>query len=322
MPGFLQRFYSLFPLHVYEDPQRPPTDAFSQFVEGTNVRDTEKNWDILQEYPSNDISPSPILFICKPTDPSHTLLSSDVECVKWQAYLALRVGDIRVNWDLAPEGAIGDRLPNLYLPPPRKLDGKKQPSAPKIGGELLERHRISSWINGELGQRGQKERSRTNWEEDRILEGYKDEAARDESKAWTTLLETDIDAAIRASATKPSFLSQVASFPPHTPSERPLLAKPYTGISSIISPFGSITIMRPIIERYRDAMEALSTCLGTSSWFLDSSQPTLLDSVAFAYIFAALRHPYPEVREGANRWVNLVAWEKRVRNNIEANMHK
>ncbi|KAG8811497.1 hypothetical protein FRC19_003753, partial [Serendipita sp. 401] len=51
-------------------------------------------------------------------------------------------------------------------------------------------------------------------------------------------------------------------------------------------------------------------------------QPTLLDSVAFAYIFAALRHPYPEVREGVNRWVNLVAWEKRVRNNIEANMHK
>ncbi|KAG8829815.1 hypothetical protein FRC17_005987 [Serendipita sp. 399] len=319
MPTFLQRFYSLFPLHVYEGPLPFPTDAFSSLVEGT--KDSEKTWDTLQEYPSDDMNASPILFIHKPTEPSKSLLSSDIECVKWQAFLALRTGSIRVSWDLAPEGALGGKLPNLYLPSPRRQEGTKQASHFNVTGELLESRRIASWINGEMGQRTQKERHRADWGEDRMLEGYKNAEARDESRAWITLLETDVDAVIRANVTQPSVLSKIISFPPPTYLERPLLARTYTGISSIISPFGSVVIMGPILERYKDAMEALSTCLGTSKWFLDSSQPTTLDAVAFAYVYSAAQHPQQEIRQEVNRWVNLVAWEKRIRENIEAVVH-
>ncbi|KAF9020864.1 hypothetical protein BDP27DRAFT_1250119, partial [Rhodocollybia butyracea] len=45
--------------------------------------------------------------------PSTSLLSSDLECLKWQAYLALGGLDgICVRSDVDAQGTIGNRLPN------------------------------------------------------------------------------------------------------------------------------------------------------------------------------------------------------------------
>jgi hypothetical protein len=49
--------------------------------------------------------------------------------------------------------------------------------------------------------------------------------------------------------------------------------------------------------------------------------PTALDAVAFAYISAAVKSPYPQIREDANKWVNLVAWEKKVRKLVTSAIH-
>lgn len=298
MPKPLQRFYSLFPLRIYDEPfSLPTTTSTSPFASGTG--------------PAH-----PTLFIHPPSDPTKSLLSTDVECVKWQAYLALRgvSKSINIRWDLSPEGAIDQRLPNLYLPVKQMQNVKAE-----MKGELLESSRIPSWVDGELGQN---RAPRGEDEDDHILEGYVDEDARDESRAWVMLLETDIDAALRATSTnRDSFLKRLITFPSPMVPERPLLTKPYTGLSSMITPFGSAVIITPILERYAEALKALSLRLGGSRWFLGSRGPTALDSVAFAYLHSALESLYPEIREEARKWVNLVAWEQRVRESISASLH-
>lgn len=103
------------------------------------------------------------------------LLSSDVECLKWQAYLALRgLRDIALRWDVQPEGAIEGRLPNLHVPLQESKDG---------GGQLLPPAMIADWVDGKVGEAGP-------------LEGYVDEAAKDESRAWVALLEGNVHAAL------------------------------------------------------------------------------------------------------------------------------
>jgi hypothetical protein len=69
--------------------------------------------------PSRFALTSPTLWIVPPRSLDDGPLSSDVECLKWQAYLALRsLTDIAVRCDIQvpPDGALDERLPNLQLP--------------------------------------------------------------------------------------------------------------------------------------------------------------------------------------------------------------
>lgn len=152
IPAPLKSFYSLFPLKTW-----PPNNPAA----------------------SNSIT-KPALWILPPRNTSSeagTLpLSSDVECLKWQAFLALRgLTDIDVRWDISPDGAIDGRLPNLHVPRPAGQDDG--------GGELLVAHTIPGWVDKQVGNVGP-------------LEGYRDEAARDESHAWVSLLEGKVHAAL------------------------------------------------------------------------------------------------------------------------------
>jgi metaxin len=109
-------------------------------------------------------------------------LSGDVECLKWQAYLALRGLDgIKVRWDIAPEGSVGESLPNLHVP---SDSSKKSEGAEE--GALLSANSILAWVDTKLGVDSTAD----------PLEGYKDEGTRTESRAWISLLESTVHAAL------------------------------------------------------------------------------------------------------------------------------
>lgn len=115
--------------------------------------------------------PSPVLLptlcIAPPRD-TVALLSTDVESLKWQAYLALRgIDNIPLRWDISPEGALDARLPNLLLP-----------------DRLLPPRSIPDWADARLQQLPDP------------LEGYRDRPAKDESHAWIALLEGVVHAAL------------------------------------------------------------------------------------------------------------------------------
>ncbi|PSS31046.1 hypothetical protein PHLCEN_2v2378 [Hermanssonia centrifuga] len=154
LPQPVRNFFSLFPITTYPPVHSPHT-----------AHRIEK--------PTLWIHPprSSVLSDGLDTD----LLSSDVECLKWQAYLALRgINDVAVRWDVSPDGAVDDLLPNLHVPLEKGDDG---------GGELLPAHLIPEWVEKRVGELGS-------------LEGYDNEEARDESRAWVTLLEGNIHAAL------------------------------------------------------------------------------------------------------------------------------
>lgn len=148
LPPALAAFFSHFPLHTY-----PPVPL-----------------------PNKTIPKVPTLWILPPRNPDVDLLSADVECLKWQAYLALRdLMGIAVRWDVSSEGGLDRRLPNLHVPLPGNGADR---------GELLAAHRIPGWVD-----------SRVDGAPD-PLEGYKDKASKDESHAWVTLLEGNVHAAL------------------------------------------------------------------------------------------------------------------------------
>ena len=128
---------------------------------------------------------SPTLWIHVPWSPDADVLSSDVECLKWQAYLALRgLSDVVVRWDIAVDGALDARLPNLHVPLNTLPGASDEIKAQDDGeGELLPAHLIPEWVDGQVGALNE-------------LEGYADEAARDESRAWVSLLEGNVHAAL------------------------------------------------------------------------------------------------------------------------------
>ena len=139
---------------------------------------------------------TPTLWVHPPRPCSHSdVLSSDVECLEWQAYVALRFSQtvepmrIAVRWDVSPSGAVDGRLPNLHVPldslPPSLIGGDKDKRVKDDGeGEVLPAHHIPDWVSGRLR------------EEPDELEGYKDVEARDESRAWVALLEGNVHAAL------------------------------------------------------------------------------------------------------------------------------
>ena len=142
VPSFFVSFYSRFPLISY-----PP---------------------VLLNKPTNSV---PTLWILPPR--KDNFLSADVECLKWQAYLALRgLTNIKVRWDIAPEGSISGSLPNLHIP-----SGKE---------ELLGAHAIPAWVDAKLGVNSFAD----------PLEGYIDQSAMIESRAWVSLLEGIVHATL------------------------------------------------------------------------------------------------------------------------------
>ena len=145
VPDVVRNFFSKFPLHTY-----PAEDVTL--------------------YSGGDIQ-KPTLWILPPRF-DNTLLSSDVECLKWQAYIALRgLKDVKVRWDISPEGGVDGHLPTLVT----KENGK---------AEVVGSSAIPGWVDGVLSQK-----------EEEGLEGYKDSAAKDESRAWVSLLEGTVHSA-------------------------------------------------------------------------------------------------------------------------------
>jgi metaxin len=213
----LSRLYSTFPLYTH-----PPVP-----------------------FPSNPLT-SPTIWIHPPQHP-HSNLSADVECLKWQAYLALRgISHIRIRTDISKQGAIDRRLPNLHI----------------AINNLLPAHHIPSWADEQLS------------ETPNDLEGYKDDAARDESRAWVSLLEGHVHAALDFSTPQPSYLfSLIFPSPQQATTIQSILTPPpapLSGFTSLFPPFGVRVSYATLISHYRDAIAALSDRLGTDKWFLGS----------------------------------------------------
>ncbi|KAJ7444838.1 hypothetical protein FB451DRAFT_1343660 [Mycena latifolia] len=237
---------------------------------------------------------APTIWIHPPSSASSPL-STDVECLKWQAYLALRgLSKIAVRCDISPQGAMGARLPNLHL----------------ANGQLLPAQLIPTWADEMLD------------EQERPLEGYKDQAALDESRAWVSLLEGDVHAALIIAQPSPSYFMSLITFP--QPPSRPLETilspppPPLSGLSSIFPSYGTRVSPKHIESKYRDAVSAIADRLGTDKWFLGSSDPTPLDALVFAYLHSILHNANHVTRMEVGRRVNLVAWELRVRGLVSA----
>ena len=149
LPAPLLKLFSSFPLYTY--PATPSPNSARQLRR-------------------------PTLWILPPKNVETNILSNDAECLKWQAYIALRgLSDIDVRWDVSSDGGIEGRLPNLHI--------QSKESNEQGLGELLPAHLIAEWVDGQAGDLGS-------------LEGYIDEAARDESRAWVSLLEGKVHAAL------------------------------------------------------------------------------------------------------------------------------
>lgn len=154
IPAPLKAFYSHFPLKTWEPIY--PANASANAITRPTL------WILPPRAPYADTEQLP--------------LSSDVECLKWQAFLALRgLTNIAVRSDVSPDGGIDGRLPNLHVP--------REASPDDGGGELLAAHMIPGWVDKSIGDADP-------------LEGYKDEATKDESHAWVSLLEGKVHAAL------------------------------------------------------------------------------------------------------------------------------
>ncbi|KAK0463879.1 uncharacterized protein EV420DRAFT_1520516 [Desarmillaria tabescens] len=243
VPPIIQKLLSPFPFHTYL--AIPPPRQSNRY-------------------------PTPCLWIHPPHSPNG-VLSSDVECFKWRAYLAPRGLDrIAVRTDIDPQGAIDGQLPNL-----------------RDGAQLLAARELPAWVD-----------SKVNTDNDSGLEGYEDEAARDESRAWVALLEGCMHAALLASVLA-----------------RPLA--PLSSLTSLFPTFGTRIPREAIQLRYWEAIRGFSERSGTDKWFLSSEALTLLDALVFAYLHCIL-HSKALIRLEVTRRVNLVAWEWRVKGLVKA----
>jgi metaxin len=231
--------------------------------------------------PPNKYRPvqSSTLWLSPPLDGT-TLLSADVECLKWQAYIALRgLTDIRVRFDVSHEGALEGHLPNVHVPLSESVLPKDET---KKDGELLAAQMIPTWVDARLGVNSSADEN----------EGYVDENAKDESRAWVALLEGTVHATLvciltldrkrrlmqkqTLSQPKPSYwytlLFPQTKVEPHpvasllTPPPAPL-----TGYFSLLPPWGTRISHSTLMAQYRDAIASLSERLGTDKWFLGSA---------------------------------------------------
>lgn len=173
LPQPLRKVFSQFPIHTY-----PPISSPYHTPRVTSPT--------LWVHPPRSQLPTktPKVNDAEPTEREFDLLSSDVECLKWQAYLALRyLKDIAVRWDVSPDGGIDGRLPNLHVSLDPSSQGIEAGIKDDGQGQLLAAHLIPEWVDGKTGAVG-------------ALEGYVDGAARDESRAWVALLEGNVHVAL------------------------------------------------------------------------------------------------------------------------------
>ncbi|KAI0647541.1 hypothetical protein C8Q79DRAFT_634258 [Trametes meyenii] len=282
LPAPLRHFFSRFPLYTY-----PPVDS------------PDKACPVTQ----------PTLWIHVPWSPDADVLSSDVECLKWQAYLALRgLSNVAIRWDVSVDGALDTRLPNLHVPlktlPAASKEVKEQDDGE---GELLPAHLIPEWVDGQVGTLDE-------------LEGYVDEAARYESRAWVALLEGNVHAALVLH--QPSISSLLSLLSPYQTKPRSLEAvvphppAPLFGISSLLPSYGTHVDVEAVEQQYKEAIASLSERLGTDKWFLGSAAPTALDALVFAYLHSILHSKENSLRFEVTRRVNLVSWELRVQSQV------
>lgn len=278
----------------------------------------------IQTRERQNYSKSPTLWIHPPFDPSSNFLSSDIECLKWQAYIALRgLSNILVRWDIPPDAGIDGHLPNLCT------------YSESMGDyELLDRKMIPGWVDTQVSVEG--------------LDGFNDEEAKLESEAWISLLEGTVHAAVvrRTCCVSQCVLTtlQILAQPP-----KPLLSKltspsfqtpahslsalfaqplaPFSGLSSILPPSGTQVDVSGVYAEYKNAVVALSDRLGEDRWFLGSrlvclsfafghnltysSKPTALDALVFAYLHSILSSSH-QIRLEVTRRANLAAWHYRV----------
>ncbi|KAI6028485.1 hypothetical protein F5J12DRAFT_889007 [Pisolithus orientalis] len=270
LPAPLKKAFSLFPLQTY-----PPVSFSVRFP-----------------------LVKPTLWIAPPRKSSASLLSTDVECLKWQAFIAIRgLVDIAVRWDISPEGALGGRLPTLHVP----NAGSE--------GHLLPAEDIPSWVDNQSTSGVD------------TLDGYKDERAKDESHAWVSLLEGVVHAALTLSGSTPSPFDTFIHWDGNK--GRPIEAllnpppAPLTGFNSFLPAFGANISLSALQPQYTEAISALSERLGEDTWFLGSANPTFLDALLFAYLHCIL-HSGDVTRLEVTRRTSLVAWERRVRTKVEA----
>ena len=246
IPPPLKAFFALFPLYTHPA-----------------IRTRERE----------SCSKSPTLWIHPPFDPSSNFLSSDIECLKWQAYIALRgLSSISVRWDLSPCAGIDGHLPNLCTYSESMADY-----------ELLDSKRIPGWVDTQVPVDE--------------LDGFNDEEAKLESEAWISLLEGTVHAAVvrricyasQCSLTPPQILAQPLkslfsklTSPPSYNSPIHSLSvifaqppAPFSGLSSILPPSGIQVDISSVHAEYRDAVKALSERLGEDKWFLGSRSVSL-----------------------------------------------
>lgn len=264
----------------------------------------------LYTYPVDDVALyrdviQPTLWIAPPKFES-SLLSSDVECLKWQAYLALRgVKDINVRWDISHEGGVDGHLPTLI-------------SVENGKAEVYGSRMIPGWVDSVLQK------------EEEELEGYKDTASRDESRAWISLLEGTVHSAFLLANPKPFSLTSLLLYSPQSQSEKSASESrqsisthispppaPLSGFTSVFPLYGERVSLASVQAKYHDAITALSDRLGDDVWFLGSSGPTALDALLFAYLHCLLRSP-DVVRLDVARRSNLVEWERRVQDIVKS----
>lgn len=183
------------------------------------------------------VDATPALWICAPLA-DDAPLSADVECLRWQAYLALRRVPVHLRTDIDPAGALDQRLPNLHAD----------------AASLLPAHSIPQWADQHAPP-----------EPD-----YRDQAARDESHAWTALLHNAVQPALLLTAPRDSFLSLR---PPPAASLPALLTPPpppLTGLVSLFPPLGARISSDSIYASSAEAIAAISDRLATDTWFLAS----------------------------------------------------
>ncbi|KAF9651470.1 hypothetical protein BDM02DRAFT_3154285 [Thelephora ganbajun] len=281
IPPPLKAFFAHFPLHTHP---------------------------AIQTRERQNCSKSPTLWIHPPFDPSSNFLSSDIECLKWQAYIALRgLSNISVRWDLPPDAGIDGHLPNLCTYSESTADY-----------ELLDRKMIPSWVDTQVPADG--------------LDGFNNEEAKLESEAWISLLEGTVHAAV---VRRPRSVSQYALTPSQTLAQppKPLLSRlisppsfqppthslsiifaqppaPFSGLSSILPPSGTQVDVSGVYAEYKNATIALSDRLEEDKWFLGSSKPTALDALVFAYLHSILSSSH-QIRLEVTRHANLVSWHRR-----------
>ncbi|KAJ8589164.1 hypothetical protein M405DRAFT_852230 [Rhizopogon salebrosus TDB-379] len=276
LPEPLRTFLSKFPLHTY-----PPIKATPRRpLQGHTLWITPPRTSADDQSTNSDI------------------LSADVKCLKWQAYIALRgLTDIAVRWDISPEGAVDGSLPCLHVLAEVQGDDS---------GEVLASSFIPRWVDIRTGR----------WDDP--LNGFRDQSAKDESNAWVSLLDGVVHTALTLSQPPKSVLFRLfktavagraleVTFP---------LPAPLTGLSSLLPPYGANITLSSIQGQYAEAIASLSERLGGDRWFLGSVNPTALDAFAFAYLHSLL-HSVDIIRIEVARHENLVTWEQRVRTQVE-----